>query len=75
MGLMEWLQNNTFPMEMSLANDSDKACEAYGRVVETTVAWGMTTSAYHATIGWQMTEILCDVAEDCGQWVLIGKVG
>ena len=74
MGLLEWLQHYTFPMEMSLVNDSHKAREAYGRVVETTLAWGTTSAAYHATIGRQTTEILCDVAEDLGQRALVGKV-
>ena len=74
MGLLEWLQHYTFPMEMSLVNDSDKAREAYGRVVETTLAWGTTSAAYHATIGRQTTEILCDVAEELGQRALVGKV-
>jgi guanine deaminase len=74
MGLLDWLQCYTFPMEKTLANDSVKARVAYERVVETTLAWGTTAAAYHATIGRQTTEILCDVAENLGQRALVGKV-
>ena len=74
MGLLEWLQHYTFPMEKTLAHDADKAREAYERVVETTLAWGTTAAAYYATIGRKTSEILCDVAENFGQRALVGKV-
>ena len=74
MGLLDWLQSYTFPMERSLANDAVKATEAYERVVQTTLAWGTTSAAYYATIGRRTTEILCDVAEALGQRALVGKV-
>ncbi len=74
MGLLEWLQHYTFPMEKSLAHDADRAREAYERVVETTLAWGTTAAAYYATTGWTTSEILCDVAENFGQRALVGKV-
>jgi guanine deaminase len=74
MGLLEWLQHYTFPMEKSLAHDADRAREAYERVVETTLAWGTTAAAYYATTGRTTSEILCDVAENFGQRALVGKV-
>jgi guanine deaminase len=70
MGLLDWLQRYTFPMEKSLANDDSKATDAYERVVQSTLAWGTTSAAYYATIGRRTTEILCDVAEKLGIHVI-----
>ena len=74
LGLLEWLQEYTFPLESQFGKDSQFATKAYERVVASTLSHGTTTAAYYATIDVDASLILAETAEKFGQRAMVGKV-
>jgi len=73
LGLLDWLERYTFPME-SKFQDPSFARSCYKKVVQRTLHNGTTTASYFATIHKNATEILGDICDLYGQRALIGKV-
>ncbi|KAF5304833.1 hypothetical protein FQR65_LT07850 [Abscondita terminalis] len=71
--LLQWLDENTFPLEKQF-KDPKFAKKAYEAVVKRTLSNGTTTASYYATIHTDSSLILADVAIEHGQRALIGKV-
>ena len=71
--LLKWLEKYTFPLEKTF-EDTQFAHKVYESAVAATLNGGTTTATYFATIHRPATEILCDIAEDKRQRVLVGKV-
>ncbi|CAH1789018.1 unnamed protein product [Owenia fusiformis] len=73
LGLLEWLEKYTFPIE-STFKDLKFAEHAYTKAVHRVVKSGTTTACYFATIHLQGTIKLCQIISDVGQRALVGKV-
>mmetsp|Transcript_28309 Transcript_28309/g.50144 ORF Transcript_28309/g.50144 Transcript_28309/m.50144 type:complete len:91 (+) Transcript_28309:747-1019(+) len=73
MGPTGWLETYTFPTEARM-RDLQFARQVYERVVSRTLSFGTTTAVYFATLDVEPTKVLVDVALECGQRALIGKV-
>lgn len=73
LGLLEWLNQYTFPTE-SKFNDEVFARYAYEKSVKRHLKSGTTCAAYFATLHLQASKVLADVIQACGQRSLIGKV-
>lgn len=74
MGPDGWLEQYTFPAELSLQDDLDAARERYLSVVTRTLRHGTTTAMYFASLHLEPTKILASIADTLGQRALVGKV-
>ncbi|KAF5221409.1 hypothetical protein ECC02_005470 [Trypanosoma cruzi] len=71
--LEEWLQENTFPLEVKY-KDVKFAERVYNSLVETLLANGTTTAAYYATIHVESSLELARICLQKGQRAVIGCV-
>ncbi|CAG5921594.1 unnamed protein product [Menidia menidia] len=71
--LLQWLNTYTFPVE-SRFKDLEFAQKVYSQVVKRTLRNGTTTACYFATIHTDASLLLGQIANDCGQRALVGKV-
>ncbi|KAJ5106991.1 hypothetical protein N7456_003666 [Penicillium angulare] len=86
-GLLDWLNEYTFPMEASFGSKSDpenkqtdpkdtppEGLRVYDEVVARTLAHGTTTASYFATIHVPATNALAKLCQIHGQRAFIGRV-
>lgn len=73
MGLLEWLETNTFPEE-SRYKDKVYAQKAYELFVQDLVKGPNTRSVIFATVHGETTEMLMDMLEATGLKTMVGKV-
>ncbi|KAJ5386787.1 hypothetical protein N7509_009328 [Penicillium cosmopolitanum] len=86
-GLLDWLNEYTFPMEASFGSKSDpenedtdpkdtphEALRVYDEVVVKTLSHGTTTASYFATIHVPATNALAALCHKHGQRAFIGRV-
>ncbi|KAJ5882390.1 uncharacterized protein N7529_001062 [Penicillium soppii] len=72
-GLLDWLNEYTFPMEASF-EVSPEALRVYDQVVARTLAHGTTCASYFATIHVPATNALAALCHSHGQRAFIGRV-
>ncbi|KAG7529026.1 hypothetical protein FFLO_05819 [Filobasidium floriforme] len=70
--LLDWLSNVTFPRE-AMFSDSTYATAVYEEVVKRTLAVGVTTASYYASLHESASKILAETTLRAGQRALIGK--
>ncbi|KAF7170336.1 hypothetical protein CNMCM5623_002780 [Aspergillus felis] len=86
-GLLDWLNEYTFPLEASFGSKSDpnnqktdpkdapsEALRVYDQVVARTLAHGTTCASYFATIHVPATNALAAICHSRGQRAFIGRV-
>ncbi|GFF36728.1 probable guanine deaminase [Aspergillus udagawae] len=86
-GLLDWLNEYTFPLEASFGSKSDpnnqetdpkgapiEALRVYNQVVARTLAHGTTCASYFATIHVAATNALAAICHSRGQRAFIGRV-
>jgi guanine deaminase len=73
LGLSEWLQRCTFPLEAKYA-DLEFARASYDSLVANLLGNGTTTAAYFGTIHVEATQLLAEIAHAKGQRAVVGKV-